>query len=262
MQQKPIFRELAPGKRLNGPWSFRQGLAVLLVFILSFIALSGMHMMWVRETIGFDAYLGDGPRMPPALLMTSQIIKAVTLLAAVWLVALKARHLTWADVGFRPCQRRWLLVACLLAVLGTISNLFLAKFMVLLIPDWSAFMSSRYALGDGSALQMAVLILMTIIITPVVEEVFFRGFLFQWMATHRPIWLAILVSSIMFGVSHILPPQIIVTSVMSMLIIFLFLKSRSIWPCIVCHITNNALGVGFGIAAVSGQLPAWLTPPV
>jgi len=249
-------------RRLNAPWSFRQGLAVLLVFTLSFMALSWGHMVWIRETIGFDAYLGDGPRMPPALLITNQIIKSVTLLAAVWLIALKLRGQSWSAVGFRRCGIGWIIAAGLLAVIGSIANLILAKLMIALIPDWSVFTASRFAIGDGSGLQMAVLIGLTILITPIAEEIFFRGFLFQWMATYRPIWLAVLASSVMFGVSHIIPPQIIVASLMSLLILYLFVKSRSIWPCIVCHITNNALGVGFGMAAVSGYLPTWLTPPV
>jgi membrane protease YdiL (CAAX protease family) len=220
------------------------------------------HMFWVKYTIGFEAYLGDGPRMPPKLLITNQIIKAVTLMGVIWLVALKFFKLDWSDVGLKKCKRIWIFLAIAIALLGAIASLLLVKAMVSFIPEWSGFTASRFAWGDGSFLQMFTLIFLTIFITPIAEEIFFRGFLFQWMATHHPVWIAVIASSIMFGASHIIPPQVIVATFMSILILFLYLRSGSIWPCIVCHTTNNCLGVVFGMLAVNGNLPVWLTPPV
>ncbi|WP_413242898.1 CPBP family intramembrane glutamic endopeptidase [Pseudidiomarina sp.] len=84
---------------------------------------------------------------------------------------------------------------------------------------------------------------MTVLITPVVEEIFFRGFLFQWMASRHRLWLAALISSVMFGASHIIPPQTISAAIMSLLITYLFVASKSLWPPIVCHIVSNLLSV-------------------
>lgn len=248
--------------KLNAPWTFSQGLLVLVAFGLSYTVLSWGHMYWVKTTIGFEAYLGDGPRLPPALLITNQIIKAITLFGAIWLLALKLRNLPWSVVGFRRCASHWVWAGIGLAVIGTAANFLLAKLLVTAVPDWTPFTASRFALGDGTALQITVLVGLTLIVTPFAEEIFFRGFLFQWIASRRSIWLAAVASSFMFGASHIIPPQAIVAFTMSLLILYLFLKSGSIWPCIVCHLTNNALGVAFGMAAVAGQLPAAMTPPV
>ena len=253
--------ETVLSRRLNGPWSFSQGLIVLLIAMGSFTILSMVHMYWVKQTIGFEVYLGDGPRLPPKLLITNQLIKALTLFSALWLVALKLRGLDWRAVGFRPVHRRWYVFAVLAAIVGFCLNIVLAKLNVSAAPDWAPFTASRYGLNDGPIWQFLILIVLTVLVTPVVEEVFFRGFLFQWMATHRPIWIAVLVSSVMFGASHIIPPQIIAASSFSLLIIYLFLASRSIWPAIMCHSVNNTLGIGLNMAAVSGMLPAFLTPP-
>lgn len=256
MEYEFVFSE-----RLNAPWSFSQGLTVLLVAMGSLTLLSMGHMYWVKQSIGFEAYLGDGPRLPPRLLITSQLIKAFALTSAIWIFALKLRGLGWRAVGFRTVHWRWYVFAVLAAMLGLCLNIVLAKLIIVAAPDWAPFTASRYGVNDGPLWQILALIFLTVLVTPVVEEVFFRGFLFQWMATHRPIWLAVMVSSIMFGASHIIPPQIIAASAFSLLIIYLFLASRSVLPAIVCHAVNNALGLGMNMAAVSGELPAFLTPP-
>jgi len=249
-------------RKLSGPWTFPQGLLVLVIFLVIYASLSATHMYWVKNTIGFDAYLGDGPRLPPKLLITSQLIKAATLIGVVWLIALKARNLSWDAIGLRRCHWGWLVAAVGVAVVGAAVSLLLAKALIFAAPDWGRFAASRYAWNDAPPWQMLFLIGITIVLTPIAEEIFFRGFLFQWMATHRPIWVAMLVSSAMFGASHIIPSQMIVAAFMSLLIISLFLASRSIWPCMVCHGVNNALGVFLGMAATENLLPLWLTPPM
>ncbi len=245
----------------DGPWSSREGLLVLIAFALAYTACTAAHMAIVKHTVGMEAYLGDGPRLPPALLITSQWIKAVVLLGVLALLALHRKRLGWAALGFVRAAPRWYVWAVVFALGGFVLRLGLAKALVVALPDWLRHAASPYAWGDATWPQMMLLLGTTIVVTPLAEEAFFRGFLFRWMATKHPLWLAVVASSAMFGASHIVPAQAISAAVMSLLIILLYVCSRSIWPCIVCHALNNALGVGLGMAAVAGRLPAWLTPP-
>jgi hypothetical protein len=250
-----------PRRRLPAIWTFRQGLWVLLSFLALLFALTAAHMLWVKHAIGFPAYLGEGPRLPPKLLTASQLIKAVAIVAALWLVALRRRGFAWDVLGLRRCEPRWLALAAGAALLGFVLIVLLAKLLVAAVPDWARHSASRYAWGDTPPAEMLALAALTVLVTPLVEELFFRGFLFRWMASHRPLWLAIAVSSLMFGASHVVPSQAIVAAAMSVLITLLYLGSGSIWPSVLCHALNNALGVGFGMAAAAGLLPAGLTPP-
>lgn len=251
-----------PAFRLNGPWTYRDGLLVLLAFVLTYAALSAAHMLIVKHTVGFAAHVGSGGRPLPGFLLVSQALKAIALLAVVWLVALRRHRLDWSAIGFVRCRQHWWWLAVLLAVIGFALRLGLAKMLVVSLPDWARFMASPYSWRAAPWPLMSALAGMTILVTPVAEEVFFRGFLFQWMASHRPLWLAMLVSAAIFGASHLVPAQAISAALMSLLIMLLYLGSRSIWPCIVCHVVNNALGMLLGMAAVEGWLPAALTPPV
>jgi CAAX protease family protein len=222
------------------PWTFRAGLLVLVCFVLLYIGTSATHMLLVKHTIGFKAYLGDGPGMPQHLLLTLQLTKAALLLG-VLCVALQRRKLSWAALGLRPSTRKWLLLAVLVAVAGILLRLWLARWMSVAVPDWAIFMRSPYGSIDSGIAVSIALGFCTVLLTPFAEEVFFRGFLFTWMAGHRPVWLAMLVSSLIFGVMHIIPPQAISAALMALALCALYWYSGSLWPPILAHVIGNGI---------------------
>ena len=242
-------------------WSPRAGFAVLIAFVLLYTGFSAGHMYWVKYTVGFEAYLGHGPRMPPKLLLTSQWLKATAIVLVLWWVALRPHRLDWRALGVRGCEPRWLFVAAVGAVLAFVLAVLLAKLMATQLPDWARFMRSRYAWGDAPPWQMLLLVATTVGVTPLVEELFFRGFLLPWMLARHRRGVAIAVCAVLFGASHLVPWQAFVAALLSLLLIWLYLRSGSIWPSVLCHAINNALGVGLGMAATAGMLPAALTPP-
>lgn len=114
-------------KKLDGSWTFSQGLLVLTSAVGLYTSLSIGHLEVVKATIGVKAYLGDGPRMPPHFLIINQLIKALALMAVVWLIALRKYNLRWDALGFRPCAKRWLWIAPLVATFGFGLSIVLAK---------------------------------------------------------------------------------------------------------------------------------------
>jgi membrane protease YdiL (CAAX protease family) len=77
------------------------------------------------------------------------------------------------------------------------------------------------------------------------EEVFYRGYLIERMTIlTRHKWVAAFVSWLLFTLVHLkffgLGPTID-TSVISAALVLLYLKEKSIWPCIVVHGINDAL---------------------
>lgn len=245
----------------QSPWRFWHGAAVLASAMTLYVALSWAHMEIVRQTVGMEAYLGEGPRLPPHVLVAGQAIKAVALLTMLWLVGLRLKGLSVRWIGLVPVAPVWIALGVLTGAGGFGVLLVLAKLIVVIVPDWLAFAQAPFALDAGNSLAGSLAFLvMTIAITSVAEEIFFRGFLFRWMSGHRAVWLAAGVSSVMFGVAHILPPQAIAAAAMGLALCWLYWRTGSIWPSVAAHITNNAIGIGLGAAAAGGHLPAWLTP--
>lgn len=83
------------------------------------------------------------------------------------------------------------------------------------------------------------------------EEIIFRGFLFKGMAANN-LRAAIIVSSITFGIGHIVnllngrqiaetSLQIVFAIAVGFTLVILFYKGKSLIPCVVFHGINNAL---------------------
>ena len=88
-----------------------------------------------------------------------------------------------------------------------------------------------------------------------IEEIIFRGFLFKMMEKDNQ-KVAIIVSSLTFGVGHIINlmlgadlmmtmMQIVYASIIGYLFVTIFIKSGSLIPCILAHGINNALTIFF-----------------
>lgn len=86
-----------------------------------------------------------------------------------------------------------------------------------------------------------------------IEEIIFRGYLFKMMEKDN-LKSAIIVSSITFGVGHVINllngANIIPTLLQIMyaiaggyLFVTIFYKSKSLWPCIITHSLINALSI-------------------
>jgi membrane protease YdiL (CAAX protease family) len=77
------------------------------------------------------------------------------------------------------------------------------------------------------------------LVAPVCEEVFFRGFLLPGIARSMPIWVAIIVSSLLFGVAHADLGSLAPLVAIGLLLGVVRWKTRSLWPAIFLHTLNN-----------------------
>ena len=96
-------------------------------------------------------------------------------------------------------------------------------------------------------------ILVGVIFAPFVEELFFRGFLFQGFRQKYG-WIAgAFLSSIIFGLAHLDLVAFIPTSILGFLLAYMYHRSNSVWPGIILHVLVNALGLCAAYAAT--QMP-------
>ncbi len=97
---------------------------------------------------------------------------------------------------------------------------------------------------DEMGFWMAIwMVLLAVVFAPVVEEVLFRGVLFQvlWQRTGR-VWLSAVVSGFLFAVIH---PQflggILTVTLLGVILAMVYAHTRSLLPCIVIHALNNGM---------------------
>ena len=138
-----------------------------------------------------------------------------------------ARAIGWAAavyVGF------WIVVAALTGIFGE--------------PDDQALVSDikeEDALGVLIAWGILICVL-----APIVEEFFFRGFMFTVFAKRLGVaWAAVLTGAV-FGLGHApaAPIQLIALGVFGFGLCLLYWRTQSIIPCMALHALNNAITFG------------------
>ena len=81
------------------------------------------------------------------------------------------------------------------------------------------------------------------IFAPLVEEIFFRGFLFQGFRVRYGWVTAMLLSAAIFAGAHLDLAVLIPTFILGCLLAYVFHRSNSIWPGILLHFLVNSFGL-------------------
>lgn len=72
------------------------------------------------------------------------------------------------------------------------------------------------------------------------EELFFRGYLQTRFVRRWGGWPAILVTSVLFGLAHGMPPNILLAFILGLYLGYVAWKCDSIWPAIATHVLINS----------------------
>ena len=194
------------------------------------------------QQIGYQVAIRLGS--PPSLAMTATYAGAgiVTLGFVTYTFWRRKVRDVIADLGLRVFSVR----KVLLGVVAGVGCAALAGVYLNTVPvAEEATLKSRSFFLANPGMRNAVLLL-TVVLAPVIEEILFRGLLFNGMKrTMRP-RVAVLGSAVLFGVVH---PAIsfLPVFVMGIAAALVLNSTRSIWAAIATHMTYNAIVVGANI---------------
>lgn len=97
--------------------------------------------------------------------------------------------------------------------------------------------------------------LSTVIVAPIIEEILNRGIVLSRLRTAMPLWLAVVLCSLLFGVEHFDVYQGIYTFLISLVMCLVTIKFDSIYPSMIVHMLFNLLGTHLDFLNV---IPTWL----
>jgi len=141
------------------------------------------------------------------------------------------------------------------STLGLGFGLLIVSYAIILVHNFILMSLGVDTQGDQILQLFAALdspiwfILVGVVFAPIVEELFFRGFLFQGFRQKYG-WIGGgLLSSAIFGVAHLDPVAFIPTFILGFLLAYMYHRSNSVWPGIILHVLVNALGLCAAYAA-------------
>jgi membrane protease YdiL (CAAX protease family) len=187
-----------------------------------------------------------------------------------------------AVAGVRTPPRLWhfgirrapltLSVGMVLAALALFYG-FSAVYGAIVQPDNPQTIIEDVGANESAALLLAGA-LMVIVVAPICEEVFFRGFLFRVLRVRMSFWAAAVIDGVVFGLVHgslVIAP---VLAVLGVLLCWVYERTGSLVPAIAVHVLNNTIvygattddgwvaagAVGAAMLVACATAPALLTP--
>ena len=109
-------------------------------------------------------------------------------------------------------------------------------------------LEARHALATMVDPKLPIwFVLLTFAVAPAFcEEIAFRGFVLSGFGRRGRVLLAVGLSSVAFGIMHMVPEQVFNASIMGLVLGTLAVRSNSLIPCVLFHFLNNSLGVLHG----------------
>jgi membrane protease YdiL (CAAX protease family) len=192
----------------------------------------------------FGSSLSDPP---PSVNILATVLQGACLILAAYLFARSTGHAKPWDFGLRPTR-----------FLPAVGWSALTWFSFLLVTvGWTALIGAQDArdqlpeeLGvDESNVALVSAAILVCVIAPIAEEFFFRGFFFKALSSWKGIWPAAIATGIVFGAVHggsSNPAFLLPLGFFGFALCLLYVKTGSLYPCIVIHSLNNSLA--FGVA--------------
>ncbi len=119
--------------------------------------------------------------------------------------------------------------------------LFLLASSVVLEPLLSLFPSQPYDAVKNMVGTGGWTILSVIICAPILEEILFRGLILESCRERFGGALAVLISSLLFGLIHGIPVQIVNAFVVGLILGYIYIRTGSLITTIILHAINNAI---------------------
>ena len=153
---------------------------------------------------------------------------------------LRRRQLGWRDVGLRGGLSKT-------AALYAIGGWFVAFFLYYLVETTLAWVGVRMFWDEGAffgfdtAWRVIGICLAALVVAPIAEEIIYRGYVLQSLLARFSSPPAAILSALIFASIHIgVGPGMVVYLFLGGLIpAYLYIKFRSIYPCVLMHFLNN-----------------------
>jgi uncharacterized protein len=225
----------APG---DVPWGTRQVVFATVVAAGPIVALTVLSLVMPQQ----------GDQNAQVTTFAAAFMVAVTVLVDgwfafwAWFYSLRRWHLPAASLGLRRPAKRifWLVPAALVAVY-VVNLAYEALYQAL-----SGHATPPQEIVDSfphSAAGVVLFAILAVVVAPFFEEVVFRGFLFQGLASSFGLVPGVVVSAAVFGAIHGQLTVVVPLFVLGVALAWVFHSAKSLWACIALHAVFNGISV-------------------
>ncbi len=168
-------------------------------------------------------------------------IQAILMVGTVWFFALHRRKAGLRDLGLKYYSIGKTLWYTLISLFAIFAISFLYVIIVSLVLGIEAPASKIEILVMNRSVSNTVLLILVSFVAPIIEEVFFRGFLYSAFKKNWGVLPALFLSSILFSLVHLEIYSFIPLFIIGWFLAYIFEKTRSLLPAIFLHAIYNLI---------------------
>jgi uncharacterized protein len=187
----------------------------------------------------FPGGLGRGLLSSPYALFLLVLVGDLGFVGIVWLLLMRPGLSSLQDMGLRghgalPAALRGLLWGALFILASGAVQLLLTLVGV------TSDQASQFPLQESGTAGRVAIWVAGVVLAPVAEEIFFRGYVFRAMSARKGYARGLVYSSVLFGLMHFDLAAFLPLAVGAMLLAVSYRRTGSLWTPIVAHALNNA----------------------
>lgn len=228
------------------PWGVRE-LVYAALFVVGGIVSLNLLVLAVNLVLHIPIKL-DGTWLGVFLLAQSVIF-----LGAVWLFGIARYHVGWDALGWR----RFAPIGCAMSA-GALIVSYLVNFcyaMVMLALGIKLSPQDVLLRFDTTGFGIILSFLLAAGLVPIVEETFFRGFVYNGLRGRVGARYAMLISALVFAALHFSLDRLLPIVFLGLILAWLYERTGSLVPGVILHATNNALALAVYLIAKSLGVP-------
>lgn len=142
----------------------------------------------------------------------------------------------WTDILWTPVG---MVAYLILTAIISAATIYLLPFV-----DRSQVQETGFA-QISTQLEYILAFISLVVIAPIAEEVLFRGYLLGKLRKYAPLWVAILITSLLFAVVHFQWNVGIDVFALSIILCLLRVFTKSLWTPILLHMLKNGVAYYF-----------------
>lgn len=198
----------------------------------------GVALLAVIDVVIFVIMRGQERRAELAQSGAVALLELAYLLPVIFIFAWRGIH--WKHLKFSKFDWGTLSIGC---------GLLVGSYVIIIVHNALLFLLGVDTQGENIVELFAELdspvwfFIVGAIFAPLVEEIFFRGFLFQGFRERYGGVTAMLLSAAIFATAHLDLVVLIPTFILGCLLAYVFHRSNSIWPSIILHFLVNSFGL-------------------
>jgi membrane protease YdiL (CAAX protease family) len=176
----------------------------------------------------------------------------VPMLAVVYVRLIMPRAATWTELGLKPLPLEYVVRMGLAAGLTGLVVIDIVGSLLSQVGLRPNQLEQFDFVKTEGPLAFGLLLFAAAVIAPFVEELFFRGFLFGILRRRQPLWVAYLLSSVLFTILHLEPNRMNVEQmaglsvgifILAIILAWVYQHTGSLFPGMIAHAVNNATGL-------------------